>query len=87
QPQAIDLELTKRSDVPSFPSPAPAAPGEQLEVTFPDKDASKPGDLTFAWPANNDLSAKEQMLLEIFLGNIAGDATTPLYKKFVDSKT
>lgn len=87
QPDPVSDEILKQPDLPKFPPPQPAPPGALEIVTFPDKDASKSGDMCVAWPAINDFGVREQMLLEIFLSNIAGDATTPLYKKFVDSKT
>ena len=41
----------------------------------------------FVWPAARDLDTQEKAFLNLFLANVAGDATTNLYKMFVDSKT
>src|SRR5262249_10071190 len=40
-----------------------------------------------AWRASLNLSQQEYGLLSLFIQNIAGDATTNLYKKFVDTRT
>ena len=41
----------------------------------------------FVWPAARDLDTQEKAFLNLFLANVAGDATTNLYKMFVDSKS
>ena len=41
----------------------------------------------FAWPGALKLDTQEKTLLNLFLSNVAGDATTNLYKMFVDTKT
>ncbi len=43
--------------------------------------------MLFAWPATRELDAREELLLGLFLQNLAGDATTNLYKRFVDTRT
>jgi Zn-dependent M16 (insulinase) family peptidase len=70
-----------------LPRPAPA-PGGQIElVEYPHQNAQQPGWVLFAYPATRDLDAEGKTLLSLFLANLAGDATTNLYKLFVDSKT
>jgi Zn-dependent M16 (insulinase) family peptidase len=39
------------------------------------------------WPAERDFDIRERSLLELFLENFAGDPTTNLYKRFIDSRT
>ncbi|MDB5098447.1 MAG: Zn-dependent peptidase (Insulinase) family [Cyanobacteria bacterium RYN_339] len=73
---------------PRFPAPK-AAPAGQVEVLgYPDRNAANPGQLLVAWPARltfaND---QERMLADLFASAFAGDATTNLYKRFIDSKT
>jgi Predicted Zn-dependent peptidases, insulinase-like len=70
-----------------LPPPAPAATGSILFADYPHKNDQQPGTLLFAWPATLPLNPKEELLATLFIGNIAGDATTNLYKLFVDSKT
>lgn len=68
-------------------APKPAAAGEIRLVEYPDQNAQQPGWVMFAWPAARDLDTQEKAFLNLFLANVAGDATTNLYKMFVDSKT
>jgi hypothetical protein len=70
-----------------FPAPKPAPAGRIQLVEYPEKNAQKPVQLLFVWPAQLKLDRREKNYLELFLSTIAGDATTNLYKMFVDSKT
>jgi Zn-dependent M16 (insulinase) family peptidase len=70
-----------------LPEPQPAAPGTIKVVEYPNENAQQPGTILLAWPARLKLDAKDEMLLSLFLSNVAGDATTNLYKRFVDTKT
>ena len=72
----------------TMPPPRPAAPpGTIMLVDYPHQSEQQPGSVVFAWPAALHLSARERLLLQLFLSSFAGDATTTLYKKFVDTKT
>jgi Zn-dependent M16 (insulinase) family peptidase len=71
----------------SLPKPELIAPGSIHIVDFPNKNDQQPGPLGFVWPASLNLENEELLLLELFIENLAGDPTTNLYKKFVDSKT
>lgn len=67
------------------PAPAPAG---KIEITsYPHKNEQQPGPVVCVWPAVQQNDAKEQILLELFIENLAGDATTNLYKLFVNSQT
>ena len=68
-------------------APKPAAAGEIRLVEYPHQNAQQPGWVMFAWPAARDLDTQEKAFLNLFLANVAGDATTNLYKMFVDSKS
>ncbi|MDQ3173644.1 MAG: hypothetical protein M3Q91_08035, partial [Acidobacteriota bacterium] len=68
-------------------APKPAAAGEIRLVEYPHQNAQQPGWVMFAWPATRDLDTQEKAFLSLFLANVAGDATTNLYKMFVDSKS
>ncbi|MCM3871427.1 MAG: hypothetical protein ND895_12140 [Pyrinomonadaceae bacterium] len=68
-------------------APKPAAPGEIRLVEYPHQNAQQPGWVLFAWPAGRDLDTQDKAFLNLFLANVAGDATTNLYKMFVDSKS
>ncbi|MSU36758.1 MAG: hypothetical protein EXS36_17005 [Pedosphaera sp.] len=86
QPLAGNAEQTA-PNVPRFPPPQPTDPGKFQIVEYPEKNALKPGPVTFAWPAVRTLDSKGQLLMELFLENLAGDAQTPLYETFVGGKT
>ena len=70
-----------------LPRPQPAPAGEIRVVDFPYSDTTHPGPLMLAWPATRALDPVEHTLLELFLDQLAGDESTPIYKKLVDSKT
>src|SRR5919112_1174510 len=70
-----------------MPAPRPAPAGQIKLVEYPQKNEQQPGLVMFAYPAQLKLDTKEKTLLNLFLSNVAGDATTNLYKLFVDSKT
>jgi Zn-dependent M16 (insulinase) family peptidase len=86
----VESEPSKRASTTAtpFPPPQAAAPGTIVIGEYPNRNDQQPSPLSFIWPATrNDLSAEEQTLLELFGETFAGDATTNLYKMFVDSKT
>lgn len=78
---------TKFKTKNELPSPKMAAAGTIQIVEYPHRNEQQPGLLLFVWPATLKIKDPEMTLLELFLDNIAGDPTTNLYKKFVDTKT
>jgi Zn-dependent M16 (insulinase) family peptidase len=84
EPKEVSRRYMSESDIPA-PRPAPA--GQIKLVEYPHENAQQPGWVLYAWPATLKLDTKEKTLLSLFLSNVAGDATTNLYKMFVDSKT
>jgi Zn-dependent M16 (insulinase) family peptidase len=74
----------KMSDLPK-PEMAPA--GTIVFGEYPNRNAQQPSPIAVVWPADRDLDATEEILLGLFFDNIASDATSTLYKKFIDSKT
>ena len=84
EPKQVSRKYAGESDLPA---PRPVAAGEIRLVEYPHKNEQQPGWVMFAYPAQLKLDTKEKTLLNLFLSNIAGDATTNLYKLFVDSKT
>jgi Zn-dependent M16 (insulinase) family peptidase len=70
-----------------LPPPNGAEPGT-IEITpYPLRNESQPSPVAFVWPASRDLDPTETLLMDLFLENIAGDATTNLYKLLIDSST
>ncbi|MBC7929261.1 MAG: hypothetical protein H7Z38_01735, partial [Rubrivivax sp.] len=84
EPKEVSRRYTSESDMPAS-KPAPV--GQIKLVEYPHKNEQQPGWVMYAWPATLKLDTKEKTLLNLFLSNVAGDATTNLYKMFVDSKT
>jgi len=84
EPNQGERRFAKEADLPA-PKPAPAGQIELVE--YPDKNAQQPVDVVFAWRAQHRLDTQERLWLGLFLTNIADDATTNLYKMFVDTKT
>ncbi len=88
----LNLEGPKQETHPfasesDLTAPKPAPAGEIRLVEYPHQNAQQPGWVMFAWPAGRDLDTQEKACLNLFLANVAGDATTNLYKIFVDSKS
>lgn len=84
QPRPSKLKFKTKA---GLPMPKMATPGKIEIIEYPNKNDQQPGNLMFVWPATLKISDPERTLLELFLANIAGDPTTNLYKKFVDTKT
>jgi Zn-dependent M16 (insulinase) family peptidase len=70
-----------------LPPPAPAPAGQIRIVEYPHRNDQQPGPAWMLWPADRDLDRTDETLLELFLGNVAGDPTTNLYKRLIDSRT
>jgi Zn-dependent M16 (insulinase) family peptidase len=84
----LNSEAKKKDHVKKILPPThPAAEGEKALIRFPSENAQQPGYMLLAYPATLKLTATEDILLSNFLSVFAGDATTNLYKIFVNSKT
>jgi len=70
-----------------LPKPEAAAAGTVKVVEYPYASTTNPGPMMFAWPATRQLDQTEHTLLGLFLDAFAGDESTTLYKKLIDSKT
>jgi Zn-dependent M16 (insulinase) family peptidase len=70
-----------------LPKPAPAPAGTIQVVDYPYATTANPGPMMFAWPASRRLDDSERLLMSLFLDAFAGDESTTLYKKLIDSKT
>ena len=70
-----------------LPAPRGAGPGSIRLVAYPHRNDQQPGSAWIVWPANRALAQTEHKLLELLLQNVAGDPTTNLYKRLIDSKT
>jgi Zn-dependent M16 (insulinase) family peptidase len=70
-----------------LPKPAAAAAGTIKVVEYPYASTTNPGPMMLVWPASRSLDQTEHTLLGLFLDAFAGDESTTLYKKLIDSKT
>jgi Zn-dependent M16 (insulinase) family peptidase len=70
-----------------LPPLRPAEPGSVAMTAYQAQDPQEPGQLVFAWPAQLTLDPRERYLMELFIANLAGDETSILYRKLVDTKT
>ena len=84
QPQRSTKPVMTEKDLPA-PKPAPA--GEIRYVAYPNRNEQQPGQVRMTWPAERNFDVRERSLFELFLENVAGDPTTNLYKRFIDSRT
>jgi Zn-dependent M16 (insulinase) family peptidase len=70
-----------------LPKPAAAPAGTIKVVDYPYASTTNPGPMMLVWPASRQLDQTEHTLLGLFLDAFAGDESTTLYKKLIDSKT
>ncbi len=78
-------KVTTEADVPQ---PAPGGTDAPITVEYPYSDNTQPSPMMLVWPAvRGNLDLTERTLLDLFLSAFAGDESTPLYKKLIDSKT
>jgi len=84
EPDAAKLTFKTPKDIPAAKM---AEAGRIKIVEYPDRNEQQPGPLMFIWPATLQVDNQELFLLQLFLGNIASDPTTNLYKLLVDTKT
>ena len=71
----------------TLPPPKGDPEGAFRIYEYPHTNDQQPSPLEVVWPAARSLDAGEQLLAELFFANLAGDATTNLYKLFIDGRT
>ena len=84
EPNQVNQNYPSKNNLPAA---LPAEQGKIQVVEYPSKNTEDAGNMIFVYPSNRNLDLTENLLLDNFLSVFAGDATTNLYKKFVDSKT
>ncbi len=70
-----------------LPGMSPAPTGTIKLVDFPAQLESDPGLLVYTWPAQYEVSNNERFLLELLIENLAGDQTSLLHRRLIDSQT
>jgi Zn-dependent M16 (insulinase) family peptidase len=76
--------LLKEADLP----PARGAPpGSTEKAPYPHASEDHPGSFLFGWPATRALDTDERILLQLFMGALAGGEGSRLYAGLVDRKT
>ena len=78
---------TKPVTEKDLPNPRPAPAGQIQYVEYPNRNEQQAVSVWLAWPAQLQLDVKEEYLSGLFLESFAGDTTTNLYRRFIDSKT
>ncbi len=74
-------------DLAQLPPPAGDPEGALRIAQYPHANDQQPSPVAVVWPATRELDAGEQLLAELFFANLAGDATTNLYRLFIDSRS
>lgn len=84
EPGKSSRKFPTLNDLPK-PSPAPVATIKIVD--YPSENAQQPSSILMATPASQKLDMTERLLMQTFLNAFAGQPSTNLYKKFIDSKT
>jgi Zn-dependent M16 (insulinase) family peptidase len=84
QPEPLHYPVQTETNLPA-PKPAPA--GSIAIYDFPAENEKGPGTIAITWPADRDLTPREEILFNLFMDNFSSDATSDLYRLFVNSKT
>ncbi|HUP50681.1 MAG TPA: hypothetical protein VNA04_18045 [Thermoanaerobaculia bacterium] len=87
--ESVEPEARKRAahSLETLPKPQPAPAGTIAYNEYPHRNEQQPSPLGLWWPVTRTLDLNEQILADLFFSNVAGDATTNLYKLFIDSKS
>jgi Zn-dependent M16 (insulinase) family peptidase len=80
-------ETRKAASLDDLPQPKAGPAGTIAYGEYPHRNDQQPSPIMMMWPATRKLDTNEKVLADLFFANIAGDATTNLYKLFIDSKT
>jgi hypothetical protein len=64
-----------------------AAPGRTDVVLYPHSSEEHPGLFLFGWPATRALEVDERILMDLFLGAVAGGEGSRLYGSLIDQRT
>lgn len=82
-----DAKPRAAESLDNLPAPRAAPEGTIRIAEYPHRNERQPSPLLIVWPATRKLDADEELLADLLFANIASDATTNLYKAFIDSKT
>jgi Zn-dependent M16 (insulinase) family peptidase len=86
---SVEPEPSNRPSTRATPLPAPqsAAPGTISIGEYPHRNDQQPSPLALVWPPTRQLSPVDYLLLNLFADAFASDATSNVYKLFVDGST
>ncbi|HEX6178692.1 MAG TPA: hypothetical protein VF057_10065, partial [Thermoanaerobaculia bacterium] len=70
-----------------LPKAQPGRAGTISYTEYPHRNEAQPSPIGFWWPADRTFTLNEQFLAELFFDTLASDATSNLYKIFIDSTT
>ena len=71
----------------NLPAPQSKSAGAAAVIDYPYADTAQASPVQLFWPATRKLDLVERTLLQLFMDAVAGDESTNLYKRLVDSKT
>lgn len=74
-------------DLARLPKPAGDPEGALRLYEYPHLNEQQPSPVAVVWPATRDLDAGELLLAKLFFANLAGDATSNLYRVFIDGSS
>jgi len=82
-----DARAEARAADPVNAMMSPAPTGSIFVADYPQADPQTTGPVLMAWPVAVPLSVEDEMALSLFVDAFAGDASTDLYRRFVDAQT
>lgn len=72
--------------IDTLPEPTPHPSTAIQFVEYPSQESEEAVDIELAWPPTRALSTSDELLLYLFLLNLASDANSDLHARFVDSE-
>lgn len=86
QPEPTDPDHHFYS-IGDLPDPQPRESREVQVVEYPSQEAQDTVDIDLTWPPDRTLEPGEELLFSLFLNTLAGDPTTNLYQRFINSQS
>ncbi|HYL99468.1 MAG TPA: hypothetical protein VEZ90_10975, partial [Blastocatellia bacterium] len=78
---------SRQSTQRMLPEGHPAPAGASSIVDYPEKNQQQASAIALAWPSPPWADMQDWLMEELFVRNLAGGATSSLYRRLVDSKT
>ncbi len=89
--KTVSPDATVGEDPATFddrlPQPNPSQDKSIRYVEYPHQNENEPGEVVFAWPPELKLDPNSEVVLSLFLANLAEGETSDLYKKVIDTRS